>query len=203
MPTEEKEKEREMVWDSRDDLHFFSSGPFHIPPREKQSLVEVEMTALLLEPKHASKLMGVLTKRAPLTNYKHLKRVRKIESECVDLEQQEKEEEKGQQQQQIKKKTKKKKKEVKLQVLICTRTPEEGGGWGRVRPRPTMGEGEESNHGGESSGAACPLSSPSSEGSRPNDWCRLMPEGLHPFLIDLGILCSSSPSVASSVGCWY
>jgi hypothetical protein len=146
------------------DERLFSSGPFHIPPREKQSLVLCEMTALLMEPKHASKVMGLLTKRAPLADYKHLKRVRK-----VTTEDEEEDEEGGQ---------KKKKKNQKLQVLVCTRTPEEGGGWGRQ----THGKGAEG-------AASSPSPSPSDQ---------VMPEDLHGLLVDLGILSSSSPPGAGA-----
>ena len=87
----------------------FDPSPIHIPAREKPRLSLTEVVVAAVEKRNAHKVVQVLTKRAPLTRYKHIKRIRSP----------------GQ--------------KDELHIVVCTTEPERGGGWPEDLPSPSNG----------------------------------------------------------------
>ena len=101
-----------------------ADGPIHVPPREIRALELVDMVCAMVPPQRVGGLIKSLSSCAPFGNeFKHLKRVRRATSEGDQGAQHH------------------------LEVLVCSRVPDESAGWGgHCGPRRDGGAEAEPAH---------------------------------------------------------
>ncbi|QDZ24247.1 tRNA-specific adenosine deaminase-like protein [Chloropicon primus] len=140
----------------REERWVFEEEPTHIPARDKPKLECSQVVIATVEKKHCGEVLKVLTREAPLGEYKHVKRIRnRAVEEGKGLEGETKANGKG--------------RADVLEVVVCTSHPQEGGGW----PVGTRGV-----EGGEPRGAAA------AAGVQGDAW-ECMPSALKSVLLPL------------------